>query len=272
MGIIDRLFPAPAAATSAAIQNAIAKAESEAAALRTKLSAARTGIAFMSDAEHQSAEQDIAATERAIKRLEARVIHLTEELPAVVEAETAAAAAEADATLIRRAKAATKANTVEAKKLLEQYAEHASEIADIIAKLQAISGETDSVNAALRSNPVTEQITGWNPTHRKAPDQIATEQRAMVPHWIYRDAPRQPGEVNPGDTEEAVRCSLDSAGKPLHPAGVRYGRFNQVIAPVLEHRSVTVTRQAFRPGRAEPSLNEVRLPPAFTGAWHWPRG
>jgi hypothetical protein len=116
------------------------------------------------------------------------------------------------------------------------------------------------------------RVPSIDQTHRKHPDQIATERRQPIPHWIFRDAPPRPNEVHSGETEEALRATIDSAGNPIKPAGVRYGRFGQIITPQIEMREV-VSRTQFRPGSYAPALSEVRLPPAFAdnSGWHWPR-
>jgi hypothetical protein len=90
--------------------------------------------------------------------------------------------------------------------LLESYAEHANAIAEIIAKLKAMSSEVIDLNQELRLNPVAESIVGYDVLFRKLPDREAT------------------GSVS------------------------------------------------FRPGRYEDSLETtVLLPPAFVGAYIWPR-
>jgi hypothetical protein len=271
MGILDRLLPAKTAATSTSIRAEIERAESEIAAHSAKIAGMLNGIAGMTDEQHVAAEANAAALRRAVTRLESRVTTLAAELPAIVKAEESAAAAERDAALLKRAKAATKANTVDARALLSIYADQAAAIADVLAKLKAIDAETTAVNTALRSNPVTEAVTGYNTLHRTIAEQAATERREMAPHWIYRDAPPQPDEVFLDQTETVVRATLDSNGKPIPPAGAHYGRFGQVIPPQLEQREV-VTCSGGRRAVHAPDLTEVRLPPASAGdEWHWPR-
>jgi hypothetical protein len=271
MGIIEKFFPAKAAISSSSIRAEIDRCESEITEIHAKVSLARSGIALLTDAEHQAVEQNIAAMERSIKRLDARIAHLTDELPAILAAEEAQAVAERDAALIKRASAARKANEKEAAKLLAEYADHANAISNALVKLKAMDAEREAVNAELRARPIAEAVESYNKILRKTPDQPATERRETVPHWVYRDASPQPGEVHPGEIEEAVRCTLDSEGRPLHPAGVRFGRGGNILTPQLEMREVVVARQAYRPGRYEDSLDSVRLPPAFTGSYVWPR-
>jgi hypothetical protein len=189
----------------------------------------------------------------------------------VLAAEEASAKAEQDAALVKRAEAARKDNASTAKKLLASYAEHAEAIADVLAKLKAIDAERDAVNNALRSRPIAETVPSYNTTHRTVAEQPATEHRTMAPHWIFRDASPQPDEVvNPNDIETAVRATLDYNGKPIPPAGTRFGRFGQVLQPVLEMREV-VHHVGGRRAVHAPSLDDVCLPPAFGGEYVWPR-
>jgi hypothetical protein len=273
MGLIDKLLGSKTAITSSSIRAEIERCESEIANHRAKIASAEAEIATLDDAAHVKVIETNAALSRAIARLEARVATLDIELPAILAAEEAAAKAEADAALLKRATAARKSNSAEAKKLLEQYADHAAAIADVLTKLKAITTETTAVNELLRSNPVCEGgVVGYNTIHRSTPGTEAVEQRARVPHWVYRDAPPQPDEVYPGSAETVVRATLDPVtGKPIAPAGAHYGRFGQVIQPVLEMREV-VTRSGGRRAVHAPSLSDVRLPPAFAGGvWAWPR-
>jgi hypothetical protein len=270
MGILQRLFPAKTTITSATIRAEIGYSESEITKLNSEIGPKLAAIATMADSEHVKVEADIAAAKRAIARLDSRIGLLSEQLPTVLAAEEAATKAEADAALIKRAEAARKANTKDAAKLLAAYNEHASAIGDILDELDSLDIEREAINAELRTNPVTEMVVSYTEVHRTTPATQATEQRSKVHHWIFRDAPPQRDEVHPGETEEALRATLDSAGNPIRPGGLRYGRFGQIITPQLEMRDV-VTRTQFRPGRYEDSLGSVRLPPAFIGPYIWPR-
>ena len=84
MSIITGFFSKSAVITSDMIQAEIERAEGEVVTLHSKLAAARSGIMFMSDSEHQAVEADAAATERAIDRLDARIAHLLSEIPAII--------------------------------------------------------------------------------------------------------------------------------------------------------------------------------------------
>lgn len=128
--------------TSATIQAEIDYSESEIARLNAEIGPKLAAIATMSDAEHVKAEADIAATKRAIARLDARIAHLNEELPAVTAAEEAAAKAEADEALRKRAETARKANTKTSASLLAEYDDAAAKIGDILAKLKAMDAGT----------------------------------------------------------------------------------------------------------------------------------
>lgn len=260
MLILDKLFGAKAIAiTSAMIHDEIANAESEIAAHRTKLSGALSAIAVMSDAEHVKAEADIAATKRAIARLESRIAHLDTELPKVISSEETAAKIAADEALRRRADASRKANTKEAAALLRDYDKLAGQIGGILARLDEIANETNNVNGVLRLNPVTETIASYSVLHRKHPDQPRSERRAMRPTWVYDD----------GTTEEA---RLDAEGNPKR-AEPKWGfREQRFLTPRLENREVVVGRTDFRPGRYEDHLGAIHLPPGFAGGiTHWPR-
>lgn len=272
MSFLAKLMPAKAPITSESIRAEIANAEAEIAASRDKLSGALTGIALMSDSEHQKAEADIAATKRAIARLEARVNHLTDELPRVIAKEEAAAKAAADEALRQRAEACRKANTVEAKKLLASYGEHAEAIASILAKLKDMDSEREAVNAALRVDPVAEGVVGYNQIHRKHPDRQASERRKTAPHWVYDEPARLKDEPLADYPPTFVRATLDEHGNPIRPGAIYYNRFGRPVQPRLENREVVVSRIHFRPGHHENPLSAIHLPPAFAGGnTHWPR-
>jgi hypothetical protein len=272
MGILEKFFPAKTVVSSAIIRAEITERESEIKRLQAEIGPKLAAIATMTDAEHVTAGGDVAATKRAIDRLDARIAHLQSELPAVLAAEEATAKAAADAALRARAEACRKANEKEAAKLLAAYDEHASAIGGIIAKLKAMDGEREAINAELRANPVCEPIVSSAKIHRTIPGTEATEQRAKVPCWVYRDIPPQPDEVYPGETETVVRATLDDAGKPIPQAGVQYGRFGRVVTPALEKREVVISRTRPHPPRYEHPLDDLLLPPGFAGGkWHWPR-
>jgi myosin heavy subunit len=173
MSIITGFFSKSAVITSDMIQAEIERAEGEVVTLHSKLAAARSGIMFMSDSEHQAVEADAAATERAIDRLDARIAHLQSELPALIESEKAAQAAAKDEALRTRAEACRKANTVESKKLLTEYDAAAARIGDILTRLKEIADETTSVNNALHTNPVADSVLCRDTLYRKHPDREA---------------------------------------------------------------------------------------------------
>jgi DNA repair exonuclease SbcCD ATPase subunit len=175
MGILEKFFPAKTVVTSAIILAEITERESEIKRLQAEIGPKLAAIATMADAEHQAAEVDVAANKRAIERLDARIAHLQSELPAIIEAEEATAKAAADAALRARAEACRKANEKEAAKLLAAYDEHASAIGGIIAKLKAMDGEREAINAELRANPVCETVASYVDIHRTTPGTEATE-------------------------------------------------------------------------------------------------
>jgi hypothetical protein len=260
-----------ATVTSTMIRARITEAETEIAALRAKIGGALAGVAALSDSEHLQIESEIAATERAIIRLESLVTYLRDELPKAIATEAAAEKAAADEALRQRAEAAREANTKAAAKLLKDYDKLAAQIGDIFSRLKEISDETTAVNAALRTTPLAATVASYHDIHRKSPDQAASETRTMRPHWIYRDAPARADELVASIEEDAILATFDANGNSIRPAGVRRGRFGQIITPQLENREV-VTRTQYRPGRSEESLDAVHLPPGFAGgASHWPR-
>ena len=272
MSFLERLFPKNTPITSASILAERERAESEIVSHRAKLEGAMASIATMTDEQHVAAEASIAATKRAISRLEAKVAHLNDELPGVIAAEEVATQAARDTALRQRAEACRKANTIEAKKLLAEYDKLAAAMGDVFARLSEIADETNAVNAALRFNPIAESVSLYDAIYRRTPAVEAREQRTMEPHWVYRDAPTQRGEIHVGDTEMALLATIDEHGNPVRPGGVHYDRFGRPIQPQLEQREV-VRRTYFTPGRYELSLTgNVVLPSAFIGGnAHWPR-
>jgi hypothetical protein len=275
MGIIDRLLGSNTTITSEAIRSKIAAAETEILALREKIKAATVSTALLSDEAHVKIEAEIAADRRAVARKLALIEGLSEELPAVSAAKEAKAKAERNAALAKRAKAATKAVTGEAKSLLERYDVLASEVASIFEKLEAIDSEAAETNAQLRTNRVAEDVPSVTQTWRKAPDQQAGERRVTAPCWVYiiRHAEtRDDGKWGYHD-EEVVRPATLDNGKPVPIATpVASTPTQTVTTPRIEQREIVVSRQAFRPGRAEAPLSGIHLPPAFAGGeQHWPR-
>lgn len=261
MGIMDKIFGGKTAATitSAALRSEINRAETEIASLQAKLSDATAGIALLDDEAHIEVEKNIAATRRAISRLDARVGYLTTELPAVVAAEEAAAKADADKALRDRAESARNANSKEAAKLLKDYDSCAAKLGDILARLAEIAAETNSTNKELHSNPAAESVTGYETLHRKHPDQQATERREMRDVWVHTD----------GTVTEATK---DAAGSFIEPTRTFDRTFGYDPQPKLERREIVVGRIYFRPGHYESPLSAIILPAGFCGsASHWPR-
>jgi hypothetical protein len=279
LSILDKLLGSKTATiTSASIRAEIDRCESEITEIHAKVSQARSGIALLTDAEHQAVEQNIATMDRAIKRLDARVAHLTDELPAILAAEEAQAVAERDAALIKRASAARKANEREAAKLLAEYADHAAVIADVLAKLGDITAETTAVNEALRAHPIAETVTGWNDLHRSTPGTDATEQKAVRKCWVYKfpGSPRDTESTSyqyEAPHEEVREATIGDDGKPIPVGSVIHNYYGRelVIAPTLEEREVVIGRTYARPTRYAATLNDVRLPPALTAPYIWPR-
>jgi hypothetical protein len=279
MSILEKFFSAKTAITSATIKAEIEYSEAEIVRLHAEIGPKLGAIATMTDAEPVKAEADIAATKRAIKRLDSRVGILNEQLPIVLAAEEAAAKAEAEAALRARADACRKANEKEAAKLLKEYDVHASAIGDIIAKLKAMDTARDAINAELRTNAVCDPVRSYVDIHRTTPGAEATEQRAKVPCWVYR-YPGSPADTSrttfqyEASREEVRPATIGPDGRPT-PTGTEihdyYGR-EMVIRPTLEDREIVISRTKARPPRYQHPLDDVRLPAGFAGGeWHWPR-
>lgn len=260
MGIIEKFFPAKAAITSETIRAEIGRAQGEITALHAKLDGVMASVATLAGSEHVALESNMAATKRAIARLEARVDHLVTELPKVIAAEEAAAQVAADAALRARAEAARKANSKEAAALLRDYDKLASQIGDVLAKLGAIADERNSVNEALRTNPVMERVAGYDDLHRKSAGREATEQCERRPVWVYSDGSEEP-------------AALDGEGRPQQPAPKWIHHEQKFAVAELAHREIVTGRTSFRPGQYVESLSAVRLPPAFadSSSFFWPR-
>jgi hypothetical protein len=280
MSILERFFGGkPTVITSTLIRADIERCESEIAALHGKMDGAMAGLATMTDADHVAAEATIAAGKRSVARLDARVAHLTAELPKVIAAEEAAAKVAADEALRQRAEAARKANTKEAAKLLTEYDKLAGPMADILARLAEITDEANAVNAELHKTPVAEGVIGYSTLHRKTPDRPASKRFEPRLCWVYR-YPASPRDtettkyVQIPASEEVREATIGPDGKPIPVGAVTYDQFgrNIIIHPKLETREIVVERTMERKGVSEEPLSEISLPPAFAGGKrHWPR-
>lgn len=260
MGILEKFFSGKSVAISSTmIVNEISRSECEIAALQTKSEVAMADVATMTDSQHVAAEAGIAATKRAIARLDKRIAHLSNELPKAIVTEEAVAKASAREALRQRTEAARMANTKEAEKLLADYNKLASTLGDIFARLAEIAVETHSVNAELSRNPVAEHVVFYDAVHRKYPDREATEDREMQDVWVHSD----------GSLTVAKR---DEAGTLIRPLATFDRTFGYDPQPKLERREVVVRRTSYQPGRYEASLSALHLPPGFAGGTnHWPR-
>jgi hypothetical protein len=166
MGIIDKLLGSKTTITAATIREEISKAERDIADHRAKIEAANVNVALLSDEAHVKIESEIAADRRAITRLGARVSLLKNDLPNVLAAEAVAEATAKDEALRKRAEDCRKANIVESKNLLIEIDKLSSQMGDRLARLKEIGDETNSVNMALRANPVAERITCFENLYR----------------------------------------------------------------------------------------------------------
>jgi hypothetical protein len=280
MSIFERFFGGKTTViTSTLIRADIERCESDIAAVHRKMDGVIAGLATMTDADHVATEAIIAADKRSVARLDARVAHLTAELPRVISAEEATAKATADEALRQRAEAARKANTKEAAKLLSEYEKLAGPMADILAGLAAIDTEREAVNEALRKNPVAETVSSYVEIHRRCAGRPASERREMRPCWVYK-YPASPRDtenlkfVQYPASEEVREATIGPHGTPYPVGPVLFdtGARTIPIHPKLEDREVVVERTMARRGHYEASLSEVRLPPGFAGGKrHWPR-
>ncbi len=260
MNILSAIFPKAKKITSEAIATEITRAEADLAATHDKLARVFDGLAVMSEEQHAEAEDKATTLRRYGERLQARIDALRAEHEAAVAAETEAAKVAAEVAHRKRIEAARNAVGIEGEELLRAYDRHANEIASILTRIAEINAEARDC-----------RVSNVDQTHRTTPAQPATDHRMTAPHYVYRDAPPQPDEAHPGQTETAVRATLDPiTGKPIPPAGAHYGRFGQVIPPALEMREV-VHHVGGRRAVHAPSLSDVRLPPAFDGEYIWPR-
>lgn len=278
--ILERFFTGKTTVITADMIRAdIARCEGDISANHDKMAGVMANIATMTDSDHIAAEAKIAATKRAIARLDSRVGHLAAELPKVVASEQASAQIAADEALRQRAEAARKANAKEAAKLLSEYENLAGQMAVIFARLAEIRAETDAVNMQLGKNKVAETVSSFETIHRKTPDRPASERRETRLCYVYR-YPASPRDtetvkyVQIPASEEVREATIGPDGKPLPVGAVHYDQFgrNIIIHPKLEDREIVVGRTMERLGRFEDSLNDVYLPPAFAGGErHWPR-
>ncbi|MGB3042323.1 MAG: hypothetical protein WBB98_03965 [Xanthobacteraceae bacterium] len=261
MNILTAIWPKAKKITSEAIAAEITRAEADLAATNEKLTRVFDGLAVMSDEQHAEAEDKATTLRRYGERLQARIDALCVERDAALAVEAEAAKVAAETARQKRVEAARHAVEIEGEELLRSYDRHANEIASIMARIAEINAEAQEC-----------RVRNVDQVHRTIPEQAATERREMAPHFIYRDVAPQPDEAHPGEIETVVRATLDSiTGKPIPPAGAHYGRFGQVIQPVLELREV-VHHVGGRRAIHAPSLSDVRLPPAFTGtSYIWPR-
>jgi hypothetical protein len=87
----------------------------------------------------------------------------------VEAAEEAAQAAAKDEALRKRAEACRESNTVESKKLLTDFDRLASQMGDVLSRLNEIADETNSVNTALKNNHVADTVTVYETLYRRHP-------------------------------------------------------------------------------------------------------
>ncbi len=228
MSFLERLFPKNTPITSASILAERERAEFEIVSHRAKLEGAMASIATMTDEQHVAAEASIAATKRAISRLEAKVAHLNDELPGVIAAEEVATQAARDTALRQRAEACRKANTIEAKKLLAEYDKLAAAMGDVFARLSEIADETNAVNAALRFNPIAESVSLYDAIYRRTPPW----KPASSAPWSrtgFTGMPRRSGARSMSATPKWPSSQpLTSMATPSAPGGVHYDRFGRL--------------------------------------------
>lgn len=131
------------------------------------------------------------------------------------------------------------------------------------------------MNQALRSSPIAEMVASYTDIHRTTEGKQATERRARRKCWVFR-YPGSPADDKlsfqyEAPREEVIEASIGPDGKPIPTAPAIHNYYGReiVITPTLEEREIVVARTQARHPRYEPSLDDVRLPPAFTnGGWH----
>ncbi|MBT1516164.1 hypothetical protein KIP88_37520 [Bradyrhizobium sp. SRL28] len=279
MKILNHIF-GKKTPTSTAIAAELEKARAEHADGIVKRGAALAGLSTMSDAEHIKAEAEYQAQRRAADRAEARVAEL-EKAHADALAAEAEAGKRAQADRFRaRVEAARNAIEIEAAELLSAYDEHASAIANVLARLDAINTEANAVNENGRHVPGFEPVCNTDAAHRKHPDRPASERREKRLCWVFK-YPASPPDTDrvkyqaEAAREEVVEATINSdTGKAIPVTPERYNYFGRelIIRPTLDTREIVIERTNFRPGRIENPLSAIHLPPGFAfGRPHWPR-
>lgn len=266
MNILSVIFPKTKKITSEAIAAEIEKARKEHDEAIAKRDAALAGLSVMDDAVHQKAEVEREAYRRAADRAAARIVDLEKAHSAAIDAESEAAKIAAEAAHQKRVEAARNSVEVEGAELLRAYDAASAKIAATLARLADIDKEAQAC-----------RVPSIDQTHRKTPDQQASEQREMRPCWVYtiRHAENWGDKWTHHDEEIVQQASLDEHGQPIPGARpVANNALQSVTLPRIEMREVVVSRTQFRPGSYAPALSEVRLPLAFAAdgsGWHWPR-
>jgi hypothetical protein len=266
MRLLNHIFgkKTPNSAAIAAEIEKVRKEHDEALASR---GAALAGLSMMDDATHQKAEVEYEAYRRAADRAAARIVDLERAHGDAIATEAEAAKIAAEAAHQKRVEAARNAVEIEGAEHLREYAHHAAAIADVLVRLAEIDEEAKAC-----------RVPGIDQTHRKHPDQQASEHRETRPCWVYtiRHA-EELGDNKWGyhDEEIVSPATIDANGNPVPFGGAPVARnpAQAVTTPRIEMREIVVGRTKFRPGRSEDSLGSVRLPPAFAdnSGWHWPR-
>lgn len=275
MNLLSKIFgKKPINSTTIAAE--IEKARTEHDEAIAKRGAAVAGLGTMSDAEHVQAEAEYEKHRRAADRAAARIAELEAAHADALAAEAEAERVAAEQRLRDRVEAARHAVDVEAADLLQAYDEHAAAIGDILARLDAINAETNTINETIRHRPEIEGVVGVDATHRKHPDRKAGERRETVPCWVYtiRHAENLNGKWSHHDEEVVLPATIGDDGNPVPgPSPVASTPTQTVTTPRIEMREIVTGRTDFRPGRYENSLSAIHLPPGFAknGSAHWPR-
>lgn len=219
-----------------------------------KAKATLANVAILTDAEHEAAESALAASTRAIARIEARIAQLQ-------EAHATAQKDEALAALKARAEAARRRVEVDAPKLLDRYEALGAEIAQVVDDYTAINAEVDVVNAELRKAGLP-SIDNADFLYRREPGEVIPERREKKKLWV---------RVDPATGVEQQVRTIEDRGRTI-PTDALGSTFLSDAREV--EREVVVSPAQRKPDRWLDGLSTgVSLPPARVGRTrHWPKG
>lgn len=188
MPFLDSIFgrkkPTPSSAAAA-----LAKVEAELRAAPERIKRAEDAlrnVADLNDAEHEAAEIELAAAQRAEIRLGAQTEQLRQALAKAHKDEASAALA------ARAAAAEKRVDNVPA--LARRYEVAAAEVADIVAEWAEIDAEVAAINYAIKQVAKADP-DGVHPppvqtsTHRflTEPDTVIPDETLVEERWVHHD-------------------------------------------------------------------------------------